>query len=218
MATTIEVYGDSGNLLMSDTFPMLALAEKRYINATPQVYPGNNPGQNWRYVDLSFSAEAPMVAFIGDPYSFYPQVTDMGGNQFAVRLWTNTPVNLTGWMYVFDRPNASNERYVTVWDEQGRVTFSLGSKPMRIHGVAQILPDGTVGAEMAEFPPGRVMAAVQAVPATSTFATAFTVTGIRSGGKQGLFGQAISIPKIGPGGSPNQAVIGHVIAVDVTHY
>lgn len=109
-----------------------------------------------------------------------------------------------------------------MWDANGRLTYALGAKPMRIIGVGGVFPNG--GMEEDRFPDftGKTVAGVICAPATSTFQNSFTVMGIGNGqgvsGKHGLFGNAITIPKIGTGGSPNQAVVGIVMAVDVTNY
>ncbi len=125
-------------------------------------------------------------------------------------------------IYVFDRPANEDAQYLALWDANGRLTYALGAKPMRIIGVGGVFPNG--GMEEDRFPDftGKTVAGVICAPATSTFQNSFTVMGIGNGqgvsGKHGLFGNAITIPKIGTGGSPNQAVVGIVMAVDVTNY
>ncbi|ACF52187.1 hypothetical protein [Stenotrophomonas maltophilia] len=222
MQAIVEIQGNAGNLLISESTPSLVMKQKIRIDMPATVYPGNNPNGYWKYGEMVINAEAPVVAFIGDPYPFFPQLQEIGANQFKLTLWTNTPSRIQGWAYVFDRPGNEDAQYLALWDAQGRLTYALGAKPFRVIGVGGIFPNG--GMEEDKFPDftGRTVAGVICSPACSTFINSFTVMGLGNGsginGKHGLFSQAITIPKIGPGGSPNQAVVGIVMAVDVTHY
>ncbi|ENE2731910.1 TPA: hypothetical protein ACKP89_000863 [Stenotrophomonas maltophilia] len=218
----VEILRDAGTMLISEDTPSLVLKQKIRIDVSPVIYPGNNPGGNWKYAEMVINAEAPMVAFIGDPYPFFPQLQEIGPNQFRLTLWTNTPARLQGWAYVFDRPANEDAQYLALSDANGSLTYALGAKPMRIIGVGGVFPNG--GMEEDRFPDfaGKTVAGVICAPATSTFQNSFTVMGIGNGqgvsGKHGLFGNAITIPKIGTGGSPNQTVVGIVMAVDATNY
>lgn len=222
MPAGIEIYGDDFNLQISDTKPSLVLKQKIRIDTDPIIWPGNNPGNNWKYAEIWINAEAPMIAFIGDPYAFFPQVTETAPGQFKVRMWTNTPTRIQGWAYVFDTPQDIDSKYFEVRDPNGKLTYTIGQKPMRIVGQGLVAPTGFVEETIPPFIAGRTYAGVICAPATSTFAQAFTCMGVGNGqghtGRTGLFGNPVSIPKIGTGGSPNQAVIGRVLCVDVTGY
>ncbi|CRD49739.1 hypothetical protein [Stenotrophomonas maltophilia] len=190
----------------------------RGVNGAAKV----DDGGNWKYAEMVINAEAPMVAFISDLYPFFPQLQEIGANQFRLTLWTNTPARLQGWAYVFDRPANEDAQYLALWDANGRLTYALGAKPMRIIGVGGVFPNGGMGEDRFPDFTGKTVAGVICAPATSTFQNSFTVMGIGNGqgvsGKHGLFGNAITIPKIGTGGSPKQAVVGIVMAVDVKNY
>ncbi|MEA1827375.1 hypothetical protein U5A81_06240, partial [Stenotrophomonas maltophilia] len=86
----VEILSDAGTTLISEDTPSLVLKQKIRIDVSPVTYPGNNPGGNWKYAEMIINAEAPMVAFIGDPYPFFPQLQEIGPNQFRLTLWTNT--------------------------------------------------------------------------------------------------------------------------------
>ena len=68
----VEILSDSGTTLISEDTPSLVLKQRIRIDVSPVIYPGNNPGGNWKYAEMILNAEAPMVAFIGDPYPFFP--------------------------------------------------------------------------------------------------------------------------------------------------
>lgn len=222
MPAKVEIYSDAGTMQFSETTPSLVLQQKIRIDQEPTIWPGDNPGQAWKYADMYVDAVAPMVAFLGDPYAFFPQVTEVSPGRFRMRLWINTPSRIQGWAYVFDRPRPQDAKYLSLYDAQGRLTYTLGAKPMRIVGTGLVAPNGFVEETIPEFQAGRVYAGVMCAPATSTYPRSFTVMGIGTGsgwnGRVGLFGQPVGIPKIGDGGSPNQAVVGRVICVDVTGY